>query len=78
MKAHTYYVFMCSTSYRAIKPEGIRAGYLVEVQGGFCAVPIGKELYKFLLKLRSICVLDREVDSVRASFTVFFIVSVCA
>ncbi|KAF7790157.1 hypothetical protein EIP86_001109 [Pleurotus ostreatoroseus] len=51
------------TSYRAIKPEGIRAGYLVEVQGGFCAVPIGKERYKFLLKLRSICVLDREVDS---------------
>ena len=53
------------TSYRAIKPEGIRAGYMVEVQVGFCAVPIGNNQYKFLLKMRSVCVLNREVDSVR-------------
>ena len=52
-------------SYRAIKPEGIHVGYMVEVQVAFCAVPIANNQYKFLLKLRSICVLNREVDMVR-------------
>lgn len=47
-----------------MNPTGIRLGYLVEVQMGFCAVPISKGQYRFIAKLRSICVLNREVDSV--------------
>lgn len=36
----------------------------MEVQVAFCVVPIAKGKFKMLLKLRSICVLDRSVESV--------------
>ena len=58
-------MYIIRATYRIIKPEGIRTGYMVEVQVGFCAVPISNHKYKFLLKLRSICVLNRQVDTVR-------------
>ena len=51
--------------HRSINPTGIAEGYLVEVQAAFCAVLVGRAKYRFLLKLRSVCVMNRQVDAVR-------------
>lgn len=56
-----------SYKYITINPTGIQVGNMVEVQVAFCAVPIGKGHYKLLLKLRSICVLNRMVERVSNS-----------
>ena len=51
-------------SYNEINPTAIQITNLVEIQVGFSAIPIAKGRYKVLSKLRSICVLDRAVESV--------------
>lgn len=53
------------TVHQPINPTGIVEGYLVEVQAGFCAVPVSRDKYRFLIKLRSVCVLNRQIDVVR-------------
>lgn len=63
------FVVVCSTLHfravhRKINPAGVADGYLLEVQVGFCAIPLGRS-YRFITKLRSVCVLNREVDVVR-------------
>ncbi|KAL6301050.1 hypothetical protein BKA93DRAFT_739447 [Sparassis latifolia] len=47
-----------------IQPAAIQIGHMVELQVSFCAVPISKGKYRFLHKLRSICVLNRRVQLV--------------
>lgn len=42
----------------------IKPGLLVEVQASFCAVPISKGRFIMLSKLRSVCVLSRQVHEV--------------
>ena len=54
--------------YLSIAPTGIQVGNLVEIQVSFCAVPIAKGKYKMLLKLRSVCVLDRLVVGVCVNY----------
>ncbi|KAL6303695.1 hypothetical protein BKA93DRAFT_734722 [Sparassis latifolia] len=50
-----------------IKPSVIQEGQLVELQVTFCTVPISKGRMLMLSKLQSICILDRQVLSVRRS-----------
>ncbi|KAK7678420.1 hypothetical protein QCA50_009481 [Cerrena zonata] len=45
-----------------VKPEEIVAGLLVEIQCTFFAVPSKAKEYRFISKLRSICILDRTVE----------------
>ena len=52
-------------SYVKIAPTEIQVGNIVEAQVAFCAVPISKGRFKMLLKLRSVCILDRTVARVR-------------
>ena len=55
----------CRTSaYVPCKPVAVRVGQLVEVQASFCAVPITKGRYLMLSKLRSICILNTQVQEV--------------
>lgn len=51
-------------TYDAISPNAIQIGNMVEAQVGFCVVQINKGRYLMLHKLRSICVLSREVEEV--------------
>lgn len=53
-----------SPQYVACLPSAIRPGQLLEVQVAFCAVPVAKGKYRMLLKLRSVCILDRQVQKV--------------
>ena len=53
--------------YKKISPTAVQLGCLLEVQVGFCVVPIQHGKFKLLLKLRSICVLDRSVENVSVS-----------
>ncbi|KAI0086715.1 hypothetical protein BDY19DRAFT_894419, partial [Irpex rosettiformis] len=51
-------------TYIAIKPVAIRPGYLVEVQSSFSVAPLNKGRYVMLNKLRSICILSKQVQDV--------------
>lgn len=51
-------------SYHTIKPVSIKPGALVEVQVSFCVVPLAKGRHIMLNKLRSICILNRQVIDV--------------
>ncbi|KAI0825912.1 hypothetical protein BC629DRAFT_1276067 [Irpex lacteus] len=51
-------------TYHPINPVSIRPGALVEVQTSFCVVPIAKGRHIMLNKLRSICILSRQVIDV--------------
>ncbi|KAL6301090.1 hypothetical protein BKA93DRAFT_739291 [Sparassis latifolia] len=53
------------TSIVVVKPSVIQEGQLVELQVTFCTVPISKGCMLMLSKLQSICILDRQVLSVR-------------
>ncbi|KAI0346337.1 hypothetical protein BDW22DRAFT_1302883, partial [Trametopsis cervina] len=62
--AEPLYVYI-SQVYVACDPIGVRLGQLVEVQVAFCTVPISKGRHLMLSKLRSVCILSRDVQSVR-------------
>ncbi|THH15427.1 hypothetical protein EUX98_g9469 [Antrodiella citrinella] len=49
--------------YELIKPGLIRVGHLVELQVGICAMPTGRNKYTFIPKLRSVCILSRDVEN---------------
>ncbi|KAI0084161.1 hypothetical protein BDY19DRAFT_898899, partial [Irpex rosettiformis] len=51
-------------TYVTIKPVAIRPGTLVEVQTSFAVVPLTKGRYLMLNKLRSICILSKQVQDI--------------
>ena len=51
-------------THRSVLPSSIKVGHMVEVQCGFCAIPVNRRKYRFLCKLRSVCILDRSVENV--------------
>ncbi len=50
--------------YMPIKPVAIRPGQLVEAQVSFSIVPITKGRHIMLCKLRSVCILSKQVQDV--------------
>ena len=54
-------------TYIPSKPITVRVGQLVEVQASFCVVPITKGRYLMLSKLRSVCILNNQVQEVSLS-----------
>ncbi|KAH9921060.1 uncharacterized protein B0H18DRAFT_880502, partial [Fomitopsis serialis] len=50
--------------FKTSHPTSVSVGQMVEVQSSFVAVPRGKDKYKLICKLRSICVLDRSIENV--------------
>ena len=60
--------FLNNSTYAPVKPQVIRLGHLVEVQGTVSAIPSGPRSYRLITKLMSICILDRIVETVSRSF----------
>ncbi|KAI0083195.1 hypothetical protein BDY19DRAFT_900690, partial [Irpex rosettiformis] len=54
--------------YLPCSPITVKVGLLVEAQVSFCAVPISKGRFLMLSKLRSVCILDRQVYEVRKTY----------
>ena len=50
--------------YHSIRPDEILPGHLVEIQFTYSSLPAKGSGYRMMLKLHSICVLDRIVEKV--------------
>lgn len=56
--------FLDRDVYVPCNPVTIKVGMMVEVQLSFCTVPISKGRHIMLSKLRSVCILDKQVYKV--------------
>lgn len=68
---YTYYMILTVHSskhhFQPVSPSVFTVGQLVEVQVSFVVVPVSKRVWKMILKLRSICILNRIIQEVRVS-----------